>query len=197
MPEVEIPDPHETHEKAADPFTKRIALCVAIYAVILAVAAAGGNNCGKDMLMEQLAATSQWGLYQGKSIREANYLNDKERYEYELTKDGLSAESKTQISKSLARINAKLEEYKKEKAEIMEVARKHEHERDDNRKRDPYFDYSEVVMQIAIVLASVAMLSGRRWAFYLSIVLALIGMALMLNGFLLFDGGKLLAGGHH
>jgi Domain of unknown function (DUF4337) len=192
MPEVEIPDPHEVHEKAADPFTKRVALCVAIYAVVLALSAAGGSNAKTDMLMAQLKASNFWSQFQGKSVRESNYLNDKEHYEFELTKESTTPAGKAQIEKSLARIQGKLDEYKKEKGEIKEKAEKYEQERDHSHKRDPYYDHAEVLMQVAIVLASVAMLSGRRWAFYASLVLAMLGTLLALNGWLLLDGGKLL-----
>jgi len=39
------------------------------------------------------------------------------------------------------------------------------------------------------------MLSGKKWAFVVSLVLAVSGALLTVNGFFLLDGGKLL-GGH-
>ncbi len=190
MAEIELPNPHEAKERAEDPFTKMVALCVAIYAVVLAIAAAGGNNAGKDMLMEQQKASNKWAQYQSKAIREALYINESERIERDL--DGnVTPEAKAKAEKSLARIKGKLDEYKTEKSEIMKEAQAHEHLRDDSHTRDPYFDFAEVLLQISIVLASVAMLSGKRWAFYASIALALLGLALTANGYLLFDGGKL------
>src|SRR5471032_666781 len=78
--EVELPHDH------SDPFTKKVALCVAIYAVILAVAGTGGKNAGKEMLKEQIAssdlhlsAMNEWAQYQAKTNREsesANKLNE-------------------------------------------------------------------------------------------------------------------------
>ena len=59
-------------------------------------------------------------------------------------------------------------------------------ERDVASRRDPYFDYAEVLLQISIVLASVAMLSGKRWAFYASLALAGLGALLCANGYGLF-----------
>ena len=44
MAEVEIPDPHEVHEKAENPFSKKVAFAVAVYAVVLAIASAGGKT---------------------------------------------------------------------------------------------------------------------------------------------------------
>jgi Domain of unknown function (DUF4337) len=190
--EIEIPNPHEAKEKAEDPFTKGVALCVAIYAVILALAAAGGNNAGKDMMMEQQKSTNKWGQYQAKAIREALYLNDLEKLEIDLIKGGMTPEAAQKVQQNVERIKTKLAEYKTEKETISNEAKSHEAKRDKAHKRDPYFDFAEVALQIAVVLASVAMLSGKRWAFYASIVLAIIGAILTLNGYFLLDAGKIL-----
>jgi hypothetical protein len=193
MAEIEIPDPHEAKEKAEDPFAKGVALCVAIYAVFLALAAAGGSNAGKDMLMEQQKSTNKWGQYQAKSIRGVLCENDLEKFEVELAKGGLSDEAKAKLEQNIVRLKAKLARYEKEKEEISNEAKAHEVKRDKAHTRDPYFDFAEVALQIAVVLASVAMLSGKRWAFYASIVLAIIGGVLTMNGYFLLDGGKFLA----
>ena len=50
MPEVEIPNPEELEEIRNKEFTRRVAITTAIYAVMLAIAALGGNNAMKDML---------------------------------------------------------------------------------------------------------------------------------------------------
>src|SRR5947208_4759436 len=76
MAEVEIPDPHEVHEKAENPFTKQIALFVAVYAVGLAVASFGGHNAAKEMMMAKQEESNQWNRYQSKSTREALYRNE-------------------------------------------------------------------------------------------------------------------------
>ncbi len=75
--------------------------------------------------------------------------------------------------------------YGGEKKEIESEAKKLEHERDVNRSRDPYFEFGEVLLQIAIVMASVSILSGSRPVFYFSIVSASLGALCSLNGFFL------------
>jgi hypothetical protein len=84
--------------------------------------------------------------------------------------------------------------YNAEKKEIERDAKKLEHERDVNRDRDPYFDYAEVLLQIAIVCSSVSILSTSRPMLWFSIVLALLGVVFTANGFLLFFRLPLL---HH
>lgn len=188
MADVELPDPKEAEEKAGDPFTKMVALCVAVYAVVLAVTALGGSNAGKDMVMAQQKATNQWAYYQAKAMRESIYLVEAEKMELELAAHGatLTTEDKKRREDVRAKYQAKADRYAKEKEEIMAEVKKLEEERDVAARRDPYFDYAEVLLQIAIVLASVSMLSGRKGAFYGSVALAALGLVLCANGYGLF-----------
>ena len=93
---VEIELPRDEH----DPFVKRIALCVAICAVILAVAGTGGKHAGKSMISEQILASNSWAQYQAKVVREAIYTSDLEKYQFERGKGGLTPEAEAQLAKS-------------------------------------------------------------------------------------------------
>jgi len=73
-----------------------------------------------------------------------------------------------------------------DKKEIEQVARKHEAERNRNQAKDPYFDYAEVCLQIAIVTSSVSILAASRPMFGFSMALAVLGALLTLNGFTLW-----------
>jgi hypothetical protein len=72
-----------------------------------------------------------------------------------------------------------------DKKEIEPKAKAAEVERDRNQAKDPYFDYAEVLLQISIVCASIAILSASRPMFWFSSVLAILGALLTINGFLL------------
>ncbi len=52
-------------------------------------------------------------------------------------------------------------------------------------RKDPYFDWSQALLQIAIVLASVHLIIGNLMLLALSGGLAALGVLLMLNGFTL------------
>jgi hypothetical protein len=60
-----------------------------------------------------------------------------------------------------------------------------EAERDVAMRKDPYFDWSQALLQIAIVLASVHLIIGNPMLLGLSGGLAGLGVLLMLNGFTL------------
>jgi hypothetical protein len=71
------------------------------------------------------------------------------------------------------------------KKELLARAKAAEQLRDHALKQDPYFDYAEVLLQIAIVLASVAIVSGISWLVLGSAALGILGTLLMINGFTL------------
>jgi len=198
MPEVEIPKPEELEEIRNKGFTRRVAITTAIYAVMLAIAALGGNNAMKDMLLAQQQSSDQWAFYQAKVIREHEYRIQQKRLEVELAERGagMAPEARQQYEALLAEFTAETKRYNTEKKDIENDAKKWEHERDVNRKRDPYFDFAEVLLQIAIVMSSVSILSNSRLMYGLSLILALCGTFLMINGYSLWTMLPFLHGGH-
>ena len=163
MAEMELPDPKEIKEIREKKFTRTVALVTAVFAVVLAVASLSANRAMKEMLLAQQEASDQWAYYQAKSIRESLYKSRKMMLENQLdllSKD-LSAESAEKVEASIKALADQESQYANEKKEIREEAEKLEKERDINRSRDPYLEYSEVVLQIAIVMASVPKSSSR------------------------------------
>jgi hypothetical protein len=187
MPEVELPDAEELEELRAKKFTRRVALVTAIFAVILAITSLGGNNAMKEMLLAQQEASNQWAFYQAKVIREHLYRSQKLRLEIDLIERGsaMKSEVKERVEGMLKKLTDEEARYNVEKKEIEKEAKKLEHERDVNRGKDPYFDYAEVLLQIAIVMASISILSGSRPVFYFALVGAMLGTLLSMNGFFL------------
>ena len=198
MPEVEIPNPDELEEIRNKGFTRRVAITTAIYAVMLAIAALGGNNAMKDMLLAQQQSSDQWAFYQAKVIREHEYRIQQKRLEVELAERGagMAPEARQQYEALLAEFTTETKRYNTEKKDIEKDAKKLEHERDVNRNRDPYFDFAEVLLQIAIVMSSVSILSSSRLLYGLSLILALGGTFLMINGYSLWTMLPFLHGGH-
>ena len=186
MAEIELPDPEETNEKANDPFMRRVALCVALYAVVLALASLGGSNATKDMMMGQMQASNAWNRYQAKVMREVLYDKEREEIETDLTFASAAAQDvKARREARLVQVKAKLKEYVADKEAIAHEAKEFEHERDSAQKQDPYFDGAETLLQISIVMASIAMLSKKRWSFLTSVGLAGVGALLTVGGYMI------------
>ncbi len=187
MPEVELPNPEELEGAKGKAFTRKVALTTAIFAVILALASLGGSNAMKEMLLAQQQASDQWAFYQAKVIREHQYRGLRLRLEADLAERGLSLTPAARKRLEALRDQFAEEEkrYNVEKKDIEKEAKTREHERDVSREKDPYFDYAEVLLQIAIVMSSISILSSSRPTFFFSLVLALLGVLLTLNGYTL------------
>ena len=188
MSEVELPNTGELEEIRGKKFTRRVALTTAIYAVVLAITSLGGNNAMKEMLLAAQQSSDQWAFYQAKVIREHLYRSQKMRLEIDLIErsDRMKPEVKEKVEALLKKLSDEEARYGDEKKEIEREAKKLEHERDVNRSKDPYFDYAEVLLQIAIVMASVSILSASRAVFVFSMVSAFLGAIFCLDGFLMF-----------
>ena len=71
------------------------------------------------------------------------------------------------------------------KKELLVRAREHVEKRDRAMKQDPYFDYAQALLQIAIVLISVAIIASLSWLAFLGGAVGIVGTLLTINGFLL------------
>ena len=187
MAEVELPNPGELEELKGTKFTKRVALTTAIFAVMLAITSLGGNNAMKEMLLAQQQSSDQWAFYQSKAVREHLYKLQKLQLETNLIekRKSMSPELLKHYEDSIKKMNEEEIRFRTEKKEIETEAKKLETDRDVNKKKDPYFDYAEVLLQIAIVMASISILSGSVPVFFISVFAAVLGGLLSLNGFLL------------
>lgn len=194
-----IIDAAETAEN--ERFRSRVALLIAIMATLLAIASLGGGNAAEDMLGNNIHASDTWAFYQAKNVRQTTYKLAAEELETELQlrQDSLTPEMRQQIQRRIDQYKETVTRYESEpdpqapddplkgegKQQLFARAHDFEEQRDRAIQQDPNFDYSEALFQIAIVLASVAILATSRPILWLSLVMALVASLLMLNGFFL------------
>lgn len=189
---------HEAHEVAGEHihgeggFKTRAALLVSVLAMVLAIASLGGADAAKEATHHNIQAANAYNFYQAKNIRQTAYKIAADELELSLLRDDkLSAAAKEQIGKKVEAYRKNVERYESEpetgegKKQLMEKAKEHEHERDIAIRRDPWFDYAEAALQIAIVLASVAVITSTSALLGGSLLLGTLGLLSMLNGYLL------------
>ena len=198
MAEVELPKPDELHEHAANSFSRRVALVTAIYAVVLAIAALGGNHAMKEMLLAQQQSSDQWAFYQAKVIREHLYRAQKMRLEVDLAERAAAPRGDTREKHEalLKKLDEEEKRYNAEKKDIEKDAKKLEAVRDGFQARDPYFLVAEALLQIAIVMSSVSILARSGLIFSFSLILAVVGVVLTANGYFMLFHLPFFHGGH-
>jgi hypothetical protein len=176
-----------------------IAVYIGVLAVLLAVCGVGGGNAMKDATARNIEAANTWAFFQAKNIRRHELRLQTAEFEVLLaTQPNLSDTARALIDEKLKKYRADETRLTSEPdtgegvEELKIRAKALEVQRDRAMVKDPYFDYGQALLQIAIVLASVAIITGGTVLLVLSAVLAGIGTLSTLNGFLLFFSGSFL-----
>ncbi len=108
-----------------------------------------------------------------------------------LQESNLSAEAKTALkakAEAYRKTSARYEsepETNEGKKELIARAKEFEKKRDHALKQDPYFDYAEALLQIAIVLISVSIVATLPWLAFFGGAIGVVGALLMINGYTL------------
>ena len=171
---------------------KLIGIYIGILAVILAICNVGGGNANTTAMFKNIEASNLWGFFQGKNIR---------RQGLRLQADDLDmvlAANTNMPEATRASITAKISEYRAQAEKLTTEPEKKEGldelfvkgkaleaERDEALKRGPYFDYGQALLQIAIVLASIAIIAGGNALLVLSFILGVLGTISAAGGFTL------------
>jgi hypothetical protein len=180
-------------EKTKDRFKQRAAVAIAFFAMMLAITGLGGNNATKEALNSNIMASNYWNFFQAKNMRQTAYVLAADQFELAWANDpALSPETKAELKKKLDGYRKTIARYDSEpdtregKKELIQRAKEYEKQRDHALKQDPYFDYAEALLQIAIVLISVAIIADLVWLSFFGGAIGLIGSLLTLNGFTLW-----------
>ena len=174
-----------------------IAVYIGVLAVLLAVAGVGGGNAMKDATARNIEAANIWAFFKAKNIRRHELRLQIAEFEVLLaSQPDMPASARTLVDEKLNKYRADETRLTSEPdtgegvEELKVRARSLETQRDRAMVKDPYFDYGQALLQIAIVLASVAIITGGTVLLVLSGLLAGLGTLSTLNGFLLFFAGS-------
>jgi hypothetical protein len=169
-----------------------IGVYIGVLAVILAVCSMGGGNAAKNATLKNIEATNVWGFFQAKNMR--RHVLRLEVDELELTvlsNPTLPPEARTAIETKIAdykKLDAELTSNPKTNEgldELFNRGKALETGRDIAMSQDPYFDYGEALLQIAIVLGGVALISTGSTLLVGSAIMGVLGTLMTINGFTL------------
>jgi hypothetical protein len=147
-----------------------VTLTMAVLAVLVATVSLLGHRAHTEEVILQNKVTDQWAYYQAKNIR--------------MHTDELFADLAGIITPKDGEATAKFQEKVRTEAEHYREDRKelegkgHELEREfalTNRKANR-FDLGEVFLEIALVITSITLLSGRRIFWHVGLLMATAGI---------------------
>ncbi|MEY2413487.1 MAG: hypothetical protein QOD84_2093 [Acidobacteriaceae bacterium] len=169
---------HAEHAKH-NPDLAPVSLTMAIVAVLVATVALLGHRAHTEEVVLQNKVSDQWAFYQAKNIR---------RHTDELFADiasVITSKDAEHTNTLREKYLAEAERYKDEQKELDTEAHKLEQETNQERKRADRFDLAEVFLEIALVITSITLLSGRRIFWHMGIVMSCLGIAVAVTGLLI------------
>jgi Domain of unknown function (DUF4337) len=179
---------HELHENAEHarehPDLAPVTLTMAVLAVLVATVSLLGHRTHTEEIilkneevLVQNKVTDQWAYYQAKNIRRHNDELFADLTTVVATKDVEGA------AKLKEKYRAEADRYKDEQKELDAKARELENEGkltrregDLTRRKADRFDLGEVFLEIALVITSITLLSGRRIFWHLGLLMATAGI---------------------
>jgi hypothetical protein len=186
------PDEHAHAVPTRDWFRRATGIYIGLVAMLLAISSLGGAEATKEMLNSNIHASDTYAFYQSKYIRQVQLQTSAEQLELlGATSQTLPPEQRAKLEQLSKRWRDTAARYESEpasgegKKELMAKAKQWEHKRDHAAAQLPNFEYAEALYQIAIVLGSVAIVAASPWLLGFSGVLAVGGLLLTLNGYLL------------
>jgi Domain of unknown function (DUF4337) len=142
----------ESSEQAQHAGNRRIGVTMALFAAALAVVTMMGHRLHTEEVVMQTQVADGWAYYQAKNSRSQMYAADAQLAA--LQGAAGAATSKTWVEKAAAE--------RKDADEIRHSTEELDRETKTTAERASRFDEAEVFLEIAIVLCSVALLTGSR-----------------------------------
>ena len=169
MEEPEVPTEHlheainerAEEEKDERKWTMYVAISTALMAVFAAISSMLAGHHSNEALIEQIKASDQWNYYQAKGI-----------------KADIAANSVHAADPS------RLQQYAGDQARIKSTAEEYEHSSAEHLEKHVTLAKSVTLLQIAIAISAISVLTRKRVLWYASVVLAMIGVVFFIVSFL-------------
>ena len=188
-------EPLETTEKiegaahASVGSGRRIGLLIAMLAALLALTEVGGKSAQTEALNANVQASDLWTFFQAKTVRLTTIRTAAELSRIDLLREP-APEIKAAIGKQIDSWNATAGRYESDpetregRKELSERAKEAEAERDRGLAAYHLFEFGSAAAQLAIVLASAAIITGVTLFVYVAVGLGMVGGALGLVAWL-------------
>jgi hypothetical protein len=176
---MELPEAPKKHELEENPLILPVSITMSILAVLVASVTLLGHRAHTEELLLQARASDQWAFYQAKNIR---------RHEDQETADILGTLVQQDKEKAQAAREKYLKEgerYEADKDQISDKAKELESERDLYSRRADRFDGGEGLLEVALVICSITMLTDRRFFWYGGMLIGAAGVILAVTGLFL------------
>ena len=164
---------------AQEPNLAPVTMTMAVFAVLVAATGLLGHRAHTEEMLHQTKATDQWAFYQAKDIRRKNY---------ELFIDELSVftlQNSEQTQKIKEKYAKEIERYRDQEKDIQAEAKNAENEVLVQGRRADRFDLGEVLLEAALVICSITLLTRKKAFWVFGMVLGAAGTVIAVTGLLI------------
>jgi len=171
------------HGAHVDPANKKVALFIAVLALVLAFAETLGKSSQTGALANHIEASNLWSFFQAKTIRQTTVRTAAEQLEAQFGEKAPEA-----VKKQIDAWKKTAERYQSEpetnegRKELMARAKEREAKRDRAMAAYHNYEVASAAVQIAIVLASAEIITGVIALLWIAYGLGAIGVAFSLIG---------------
>ncbi|MFM9888853.1 MAG: DUF4337 domain-containing protein [Burkholderiales bacterium] len=171
-----------------DPSNKKIALLIAVLALVLAFSETLGKGSQTAALSLNIEASNLWAFFQAKTIRLTTIRTAADAMETELPQ-AISPQTRDAMEKRIADWKKTAARYESEpetnegRKELAARAKATEAKRDRSLAAYHNYEVASAAVQIAIVLASAAIITGATVLTWVAGALGVLGVAFCLIAF--------------
>jgi|SRR5271170_5042233 Domain of unknown function (DUF4337) len=176
----EVMEAHEAGEHHEEiPFMMAIAVTLSTLAVLVSIATLLGHRASTEEVILTTRVSDQWNLFQAKNSRQ---------HEMEVAARQLSTlmpADKEKAAEFAEEYKKEADRYSKEKEEASEQSKELDAERDLASRKGNRYDAGEVILEIALIVCSLTLLTKKRIFWFTGIGVGLVGVVTTASGLLL------------
>jgi hypothetical protein len=187
---VTMGEPGNQLDDATESEDKTVALLIAILALFLALAEAGGKKAEHLSTEKNIEASDLYNFYQAKKARATIFETAAQAFET-LAPTFSDEKARGAVEKQIGEWKATVSKFESDPKKpedsldkIQERAHDADEERELSNKKLEHFEFASGALQISIVLASAAIITGVVTLAWLAGLLGVIGAILMGFGYL-------------
>ena len=169
----------EHAEHAQESWSKPVAFTMSVLAVLVAIVTVLGHRTHTEAVLDQAKASDQWNFYQAKNIRST--ISDRASGLLSV----ISATDKDKAEKLAKDWADKQAKWAGDLKDEEEKARGLEEKVEQAEARANRFDLGEALLEIALVISSITLLTKNRIYWMLGLVFGVGGVIISASGLLL------------
>ncbi len=179
MEPTEIEEFRKQVEEGGEHNLTYVSLAISVLAVLVAMVTVLGHRTHTEAILQRASSTDQWNEYQAKKNRQHAEFLESNRIAHQ------SAALTPGEQKDLSGYKEHIKKWDEELPEEEKKAREFDADVTKAEAQASHYDLGEALLEIAVVLTSITLLTRRNHFFYAGLILGLAGLIAAASGFLL------------